>query len=118
MAAAYAGNAQLVKDLLARGADPRAVDRIGKTAMVYGAGQGHAAVVRALLEHGVDVNATYRNRLTALMWAAGYGRDEAVAALLQAGARADLRDDRGKSAADIAREAGHPATARLLLEKP
>jgi hypothetical protein len=75
-------------------------------------------VVRALLGHGVDPNARYRNDLTALMWAAGYGRDEAVKVLLAAGARTDLRDNRGKTAADIAREAGYPETSKLLQEKP
>ena len=114
MAAAYSGRAAIVDALLARGADVSAVDRLGKTAMVYAAGQGHEAVVRALLAHGVDANAVYRNDLTALMWAAGYGRDEAVKALLEAGARRDARDNRGKTAADIAREAGFTATAGLL----
>jgi len=114
MAAAHAGKAEIAEALMARGADVAAVDRLGKTAMVYAAGQGHAAVVRALLRHGVDVNATYRNDLTALMWAAGYGRDDAIRALLEAGARTDLRDNRGKTAQDIAREAGFAASAQLL----
>jgi ankyrin repeat protein len=114
MAAAYSGEAAIVEELLARGADAAAADRLGKTAMVYAAGQGHAAVVRALLSHGTDVNAVYRNELTALMWAAGFGRDEALRALLEAGARTDLRDNRGKTAAQIAREAGYATMAELL----
>jgi uncharacterized protein len=85
--------------------------------MTYAAGQGHAAIVSALLAHGVDANAVYANRLTALMWAAGYGRDEVVKVLLAAGARPDERDDRGKSAADIAREGGYAKTVSLLERK-
>jgi ankyrin repeat protein len=48
------------------------------------------------------------------MWAAGYGRTETVRALLSAGARAELRDDRGKTALDIAREGNFPETVKLL----
>jgi len=51
------------------------------------------------------------------MWAAGYGRIETVTALLAAGARADLKDDRGKTAADIAREQKHEAVADLLAAR-
>jgi ankyrin repeat protein len=70
--------------------------------------------VRALLAHGVDPNAVYRNDLTALMWAAGYGHEEVIRTLLAAGARADMRDNRGKTAADIARDAGFTASVKLL----
>jgi ankyrin repeat protein len=48
------------------------------------------------------------------MWAAGYGRSDVVKTLLGAGARPDLRDNRGKSALDIAREGGFGETATLL----
>jgi ankyrin repeat protein len=37
-----------------------------------------------------------------------------VHALLSAGARADLRDDRGKTALDIAREGNFAETVQLL----
>jgi len=114
MAAAYNGDLEMVRQLLARGANVAATDRLGKNAMTYAAGQGHTAVVRALLAKGVDANAVYRNDLTALMWAAGYGRDETVKALLESGARTDLRDNRGKTAEDIAREGGYATTVSLL----
>jgi ankyrin repeat protein len=114
MAAAHEGLPEIVVALLARGADPRAVDRIGKNAIVYAAGEGHAEVVGQLLARGIDPNAVYRNDLTALMWAAGYGRNAAVKTLLAAGARADLRDNRGKTALDIAREGDFGETAALL----
>jgi len=65
----------------------------------------------------VDANAEYANRLTALMWAAGYGHEEVVKVLLAGGARTDARDDRGKTAADIAREGGFAATVSLLAGK-
>jgi ankyrin repeat protein len=48
------------------------------------------------------------------MWAAGYGHSDTVRALLAEGARTDLRDDRGKTALDIARDGNFSETVRLL----
>jgi ankyrin repeat protein len=67
-----------------------------------------------LLDRGIDVNARYRHDLTALMWAAGYGKVQTVRRLLERGADRTLRDDRGKTAADIARDGRHEDVVRLL----
>jgi len=48
------------------------------------------------------------------MWAAGQGHTEVVRLLLARGARADLRDDRGLTAAAIARAAGHADAATVI----
>src|SRR5216117_624365 len=101
MAAAFEGNVELTRALLARGAALASVDRAKKTAVLYAAGNGHAVVLGLLLEHGVDVNQRYDNDLTALMWAAAYGREAAVKLLLERGA-------------DMAAEGGHRATLELL----
>jgi len=114
MAAAYGGHVEIVRVLLAKGADISATDRLKKNAMTYAAGEGKTAVVALFLEKGVDPNAVYQNDLTALMWAAGYGRTETVNLLLGAGANSALKDDRGKTAQDMARENQHNATAEAL----
>jgi ankyrin repeat protein len=114
MSAAFNGDAPIVRQLLAKGADPAALDRLRKTAMIYAAGEGQTEVVQLLLARGVDVNAVYGNDLTALMWAAGFDRSATVKALLEAGARTDLKDNRGKTAADIARAEKFAATAALI----
>ena len=89
-----------------------------RPAVICAAGQGHARVLALLLDSGVPVDAAYENRLTALMWAAGQGQGDAVDLLLARGAAIDLRDDRGKTAADIAQEAGHASiAARLAVQK-
>jgi uncharacterized protein len=67
-----------------------------------------------ILERGVDVNRRFQNDSTALMWAAGYGHVEVLRMLLEAGARPELRDNRGKTASMIAREEGHPGAAEML----
>jgi len=100
--------------LLDKGADVTAVDRLQKNAMTYAAGEGHTAIVKLLLARGVDPNAVYRNELTALMWAAGYGRVDTMRALLDAGAKPGLKDDRGKTALDIARDNKEAAAVGVL----
>ena len=120
-AAAYNGSADSVDLLLKHGADPNALDDGGKSAMVYAAGHAYAAVVARLLEADVDVNRRYAHGLTALMWAAGHdasaGVDDVAATittLVKHGAELDLKDDRGKTAADIARGLGDEGAAKLL----
>lgn len=118
MAAAYGGQTALAKLLLAKGADPAALDRLSKNAMTYAAGAGNTEIVKMLLAQGVDANAVYQNDLTALMWAAGFGKTDTVRALLAAGANPALKDNRGKSAADIAREQGFATTVAVLEAAP
>ena len=66
---------------------------------------------QALLESGLDVNATYEHDLTLLMWAAGQGHADVARLLLARGARPEMRDDRGLTASEIARMAGHEGAA-------
>ena len=91
-----------------------ALDRIKKNAIIYAAGSGNTAIVRMLIAAGIDPNALYANDLTALMWAAGFGKTATAAALLDAGARADLKDNRGKTELDMARDGNYLDTVRLL----
>ena len=120
-ASAYTGSAGSVDLLLKHGADPNALDDDGKSAMIYAAGRAYAPVVELLIAAGVDVNRRYAHGLTALMWAAGHdasaGVDDVEAtlkALIDHGAALDLKDDRGKTAADIARELGHERATKAL----
>jgi ankyrin repeat protein len=103
------------------GADPNALDNDGSGAIIYAAGHGYAPVVAVLLQAGVDVNHRYAHGLTALMWAAGYDAsagvddvDATIKTLIEHGAALDLKDDRGKTATDIARDLGHERAAKLL----
>jgi ankyrin repeat protein len=81
---------------------------------VYAAGQGCVACLEELLKAGTQVNARFANELTLLMWTAGYGHEAAAKLLVERGADRSLRDDRGKTAAEIAREGNFVALARML----
>lgn len=118
MAAAYAGQTDMARQLLAKGANAAALDRLQKNAMTYAAGAGNTEIVKLLLVQGVDANAVYQNDLTALMWAAGFGKTDTVRVLLAAGANPALRDNRGKTAADMAREQNFAATVAVLQPTP
>jgi uncharacterized protein len=120
-AAAFNGSTESVTELMKFGADPNALDDDGQGAIVYAAGHGYAPVVALLLQAGVEVNRRYAHGLTALMWAAGHDAsagvddvDGTIKTLIEHGAALELKDDRGKTAADIARGLGHERAAKLL----
>jgi ankyrin repeat protein len=124
-AAAFNGSGESVEQLIKFGADPNAPDNDGLGAIVYAAGHAYAPVVALLLQAGVDVNRRYAHGLTALMWAAGHDAsagvddvDATIKTLIDHGAALDLKDDRGKTAADIARGLGHERAAKLLERQP
>jgi ankyrin repeat protein len=52
--AALAGNAERVKELLKKGADPNTQNKDGNTPLHWAAYKGHVNVVRLLLVHGAD----------------------------------------------------------------
>ena len=54
--AAFEGDAERVRELLKKGADPNVRDEDGDTPLHDAASVGHVNVVRLLLEHGADPN--------------------------------------------------------------
>jgi ankyrin repeat protein len=114
IAASYAGSLPLVDLLLNNGAKHQPTDRLHKSALVYAAGMGHTEVVERLLQAGAPVDQTPVDALTPLMWAAGQGHAETVKLLLAKGANKLLKDERGLTATDMAKEAKHAPVVDLL----
>lgn len=116
LAAAFADEAT-VRTLLDAGAD---AGQVSTTPMRNQA--LHAAlalskdtgVVRLLIARGADVNGAQTAGYRPLHQAAVAGREDLVRLLLDAGADKAARCDRGKTAADYARERGHAELAELL----
>ena len=116
MGAAFGCHTELVHKLLVAGAKIEALDRVKKNAATYAAGNGCSDCLQELIRAGMPVNAALENDLTLLMWAAGYGHEDAVRMLLKLGANRSLKDGRGKTAEDMAREGGHSKVLALLTQ--
>ena len=85
--------------------------------MTYAAGSGCSDCLLALIRHGTNVNAALENDLTLPMWATAYGGESSVRFRLAEGADSSLKDARGKTALDMAREGNHSGVVSLL-QKP
>ena len=85
MLASQYGHIEIVRALLAAGANVNLQDNIGKTALYYASSEGHIDIVRLLLEYGADVNPQDSGfDYTALMIASYEGHIEVVRLLLAA----------------------------------
>lgn len=116
--AAMAGDEAAIEAALQGGANINALDtrssQNGRFALNWAAINDRGQVVRMLIERGAAVNAQTRSGFTALHHAAETGSLSAAQALLNANADSTLRNANGKTAAEIARENGHPDVAQLL----
>ena len=105
MRAAHSGDIELVKLLLAHGADPHIISADRETTLMSAAGEGfingyhrqrspaeRLAVVKLLVDLGEDVNAADGYGITALMDAANLGDIEVVRYLISKGADLDAHD--------------------------
>jgi uncharacterized protein len=116
LAAAFA-DAATVKLLLEAGADPQQVAATPMRNQALHAVLALAKdpeIIRLLIARGADANAVQTAGYRPLHEAAAAGRLDLVQMLLDAGADPAARCDRGKTAADYARERGHAEVAATL----
>lgn len=112
-AAAFSYDTELARELIKRGADVRARNRRGAeplhAATIGGPGSTtwnpaqQVAIIGYLIEAGAEPNATAAGGVTPLHRAVRNRCSAAVDALLRAGADPHLRNNRGSTAADLAR---------------
>ena len=133
------GKLELVKDLLAHGADPNlrlaekpsdAGKAPGGTAFLLSAQAGERAIMQVLLEAGADPQLTTNDKVTPLVAAAGYGRGESpphdttteVAALeaaelaLETGNDINAANDDGETALHLAAHWGKDSMVQWLVD--
>jgi ankyrin repeat protein len=112
------GCEDVAKEMIASGADVRATTEDAKSLLHEAAGDGRLEVVRALLLAKVAVDAKEdREGATPLMLAAAEGHTEVVQELVKAKADLAATNNAGKTAYDIATDAGHEEAAALLKPK-
>jgi len=108
---------EVVKTLIARGAEVRAASKRGFTALVFAATKNDSQSAQALLDAGADPNYTLPNGPTVLNVAASY-RSTAVAILLtDRGADPNVPDREGHTPLHIAARFGDLALVAKLLAK-
>jgi ankyrin repeat protein len=114
--AAFFGNPEAARILLASGANPNLAARNAtKVTPLHSAIAGkNVETARDLLVHGADVHARQEGGFTPLHGAAVDGDEDAIRLLLAHGADRAARNDAGKTAADLARERGKSSAADLL----
>jgi ankyrin repeat protein len=125
-------SAELIADLLRRGANPNqknvelgkarhgVVKLRGLTALHLAAAHRDAGTVETLLKHGANVNEADERKMTPLLMAvSSENQDPAVVKLLLAkGADRTAKDELGQDAVAWAKKFNNPATLKLLGAKP
>jgi ankyrin repeat protein len=114
--AAFFGQDNAVRLLLARGADPdaRGTGWMTGTPLNAAASARHATVVALLLEAGADPDAVQLGGWTPLHSAAHNGDARTVELLLAHGADPSAVDDHGRSVGDMAGESGDATTIAAI----
>lgn len=102
MRAALLGDAALINELLALGADPARRNMDGNNALWLACVSSSAAAVRALVDAGIDIDNRNDMGATCLMYTASAGKDDMVALLLECGANPLLTNFDDARAVDLA----------------
>jgi ankyrin len=116
--ASYFGLAEVIRLLLAKGADCTAMTSYGESALHIASRNGHENVVQLLMAgEKVDIDVQNKRGETELHVAAAGGHVEVVRLLLENDADIEAKTNTGCSALYLASENGHSAVVSLLLQK-
>ena len=116
--AAFFGQPEVVKALLAAGAEVNAASResMKVTPLASAAAAKQTEIARGLIEHGANVNARAASGHIPLHEASANGNVELVKLLIENGANVNAKTDDGKTPLDFAKEYKRPEVIALLEE--
>lgn len=110
------GNAEKVKELIAKGAPLNKADVGGWTALIHVAFSGNTEIANMLIVAGADLEVGDKDfKATALMYACGH--IDIVLMLLDAKVNVDARDNQGMTALMWASSSGLVATVKALISE-
>ncbi|CAJ1420414.1 unnamed protein product [Effrenium voratum] len=115
--AAASGHLEVVRCLLAAGADKEKADNDGATPLHIAAWWGHQAVAQCLLDAGADKEKADNAGESALHLAAVQGHPTVVQCLLDAGADKEKADNAGRSPLHLAAFMDRQAVVQCLLDE-
>ena len=116
MAAAWNGQYDMAVLLLESGAYVNAREKLGRSVLYSAVSRGHSRVVSLLIEHGADVDTSDSYGRSMLIEAVVRRHTDVVRVLLRAGAWISMPSETGKSAFELAEEAGDLATIMVILD--
>ena len=109
MKAAFSGKRESVRLLLEAGADTNLKSKDGYTALIntikgIASNKEQVEIIKQLLDHNANIDEQDSDGETALIKAVGWYRQRGIIALLlESGADPTIKDNKGRTAADIAR---------------
>lgn len=110
-----AGHADVVRTLLAAGADPNLADASGLTPLWLAAGMGDINVSGMLIDAGADPNlAMIDAEMTALHAACGFNHSHMIPMLVDRGADPNAQDHEGQTPCYLAAHLGYVAVIDTL----
>lgn len=117
IAASAKNHMEIVRLLLAAGANSRAQQSGGWSSLHYGLLNKNKDIATLILGHGPNINASTKAGLRPLHLAALAGFADICARLLDLGAEMEATDNGGLTALRVAVQAGEFETVKLLVER-
>ncbi|MBI3432587.1 MAG: ankyrin repeat domain-containing protein [Hydrogenophilales bacterium] len=117
--AALVGDVALVKAMIEKGADIKAIVRDANESPLHAAiAEGHREIAELLINNGADVNAENLSRRTPLHFLAAYLNDRKLAELMiEKGANVNAEDKDGRTPLSYATRAGNGEVADVLRQR-
>ncbi len=107
---------QVVKTLIAAGADVNEPGDYGQTMVMLASDHKHIEILEMLIAAGADVNRANEYKIAPLASAAEQGNKEVVEVLLKAGAKVNARNTYGGTALQVAVLRGYVDIVKRLIE--